>query len=84
MLPISPLMDELEEKALLPTFLFSAIGSRGMFSSSSSPIGSSNMSSYYLRVFLDYSHQRRKKVDYVKQWGCWVNIFLNYLYSYGA
>ena len=56
MLPISPLMDEWEEKVSLPTFMFLAIGSRGMFSSSSSPIGSSNMSVCYLRVFLDCSH----------------------------
>lgn len=40
MFPISPLMDELEEEVLPPTFMFSAIGSKGMFSSSSSPIGS--------------------------------------------
>jgi len=84
MLPISPLMDELEEKVLLPTFLFSAISSKGIFSYSSSPIGSSNMSGCYLRFFLDYNHQRREKVGCVKQWGCWANIFLNYLYSYEA
>src|ERR1700733_5721078 len=74
MFPISPSMDELEEKVLLPMFLFLAVCSRGMFSSSS-PLEILQICLVVdLRVPLSHSHRRRKKVGCVKQSACCANI----------
>jgi len=84
MSPISPSMDELEEKVLLPTFLLLAICFREMFSSSSPLEVLQIFLDVHLGVLLNHSHRRREKVGCVKQWGCCANIFLTYLYSYKA
>ena len=75
MFPISPSMDELEEKVLLPTFLFSAICSRGMLSSFSSLEVLQICLAVHLRVLINHNHRRREKVGCVKEWGCCANIF---------
>jgi len=64
--------------------LCSAVGSKWIFSSSSSLIGSSNMSRCSPNGSSWLQPPKRENVGYVKQWGCWEIFFLSYLYSYEA